>query len=78
MLLTEGSVFYLVVRTSAGQQIMQKTYGAARMQFVVRMSLAPGAYSVVSYERPCEGGAPYAASWADLTHRQVGVRARWR
>ena len=55
---TEGSYFFLKVRTDAGELILGRTYGAADNKFAVRKSLPPGTYSILSYERPCEGACP--------------------
>ena len=55
---TEGSFFYLRIRTDAGELVLGRTYRAAETEFVVRKSLAPGTYSILSYERPCAGVCP--------------------
>ena len=55
---TEGSFFYVRIRTDAGELVLGRTYPAADTEFVVRKSLAPGSYSILSYERPCEGACP--------------------
>jgi len=55
---TEGSFFYLRIRTDAGELVLGRTYRAADTEFVVRKSLAPGTYSILSYERPCAGVCP--------------------
>lgn len=57
---TEGSFFFLKVRTDAGELILERMYGAADDEFAVRKSLPPGTYSILSYERPCAGSCPEA------------------
>lgn len=55
---TEGSFFFLKVRTDAGELILERTYAAADTKFAVRKALPPGTYSILSYERPCEAACP--------------------
>ena len=55
---TEGSFFFLRVRTSAGELILERSYTANELEFVMRESLAPGRYSILTYERPCEAVCP--------------------
>jgi hypothetical protein len=54
----EGSFFYLKIRTDAGKLVLGRTYPAADTEFVVQKSLAPGTYSILSYERPCDAACP--------------------
>ena len=54
----EGSFFYLKVRTDTGEVVVDRRYGAAQLEFIVREKLPPGSYSILTYERPCEGGCP--------------------
>ena len=55
---TEGSFFFLRVRTRAGELILERSYTANELEFVMRESLAPDRYSIVTYERPCEAVCP--------------------
>lgn len=55
---TEGSFFFVRVRDDAANTVQSRRYGPAELKFVTRLSLAPGTYSLVTYERPCEGACP--------------------
>lgn len=54
----EGSIFFLDVRTAEGELVRERSYRAGELEFVIREALAPGDYSVVSYERPCDASCP--------------------
>jgi hypothetical protein len=55
---TEGSFFFVEVREVDGGTVMRRRYGPARSGFVLRQELEPGAYALLTFERPCEGACP--------------------
>jgi hypothetical protein len=53
----EGSVGYIRVRTKDGRLVSAKTF--PRDQRELRCRLVPGRYTLVSFQRPCDGNCSY-------------------
>jgi hypothetical protein len=70
----EGSIGYLRVRTRDGRLVAAKTFAGARHQ--LRFRLAPGRYTLVSFQRPCDGNCGYLDPPTDRCSRPLLIRRR--